>query len=104
MCILSYVHFVQYVLYVPVFSRLFPNADIRRAPFWSGFASEHSGVHFVEPTDPLYFDLGSRFLKIQKYSRDAKKDGTERGHTPKLLDTPLPNPAPPQRGGGGSRL
>ncbi|GAB5361191.1 hypothetical protein AAMO2058_000692400 [Amorphochlora amoebiformis] len=42
------------------------NAKIGRASSWFGFHSPNSELSFVEPSDPLYRTLGTRFLQIQE--------------------------------------
>lgn len=41
------------------FTRKFPNAKVAKLKSWSGFP----GVHVLDPTDPLFRQIGSRFVK-----------------------------------------
>eukprot|EP01065_Artemidia_motanka_P052416 TRINITY_DN9463_c0_g1_i1.p1 TRINITY_DN9463_c0_g1~~TRINITY_DN9463_c0_g1_i1.p1 ORF type:complete len:719 (+),score=190.86 TRINITY_DN9463_c0_g1_i1:358-2514(+) len=47
-------------------SRLFPSAELGRAPLWFAFKDGHSAQAFVEPTDPLYVALGTNFSRLQR--------------------------------------
>ncbi len=52
----------------PAFVRLFPNASVSQLPDWNGFGHHHnmSQVYLLEPTDPLFAELGRRFVALQQ--------------------------------------
>jgi alpha-N-acetylglucosaminidase len=41
--------------------RVFPGADIKQIPGWYGF----KGVFHIDPSDPLFFEIGKRFMEEQ---------------------------------------
>eukprot|EP01065_Artemidia_motanka_P051521 TRINITY_DN9112_c0_g1_i1.p1 TRINITY_DN9112_c0_g1~~TRINITY_DN9112_c0_g1_i1.p1 ORF type:complete len:827 (+),score=257.62 TRINITY_DN9112_c0_g1_i1:54-2534(+) len=43
-----------------------PHAKVSRSPPWAGFSGEYGQVYMVEPTDPLYQELGTKFIKLQE--------------------------------------
>lgn len=56
--------------HVPVaFERLFPNTTFQRASGWNGFPKENCCPLFIDPTDPLFHEIGTEFLNktIEKY-------------------------------------
>ena len=60
------------------FTKLFPHANFSRSPDWSGFSGSDSAtaayadVSMLETTDPLFVELGSKFIELQTkvYSTD----------------------------------
>ncbi|XP_054708484.1 alpha-N-acetylglucosaminidase-like [Uloborus diversus] len=58
---------------VPSFSRLYPNASITSlGNSWGHFLPPFSNVSFLEPTDPLFQEIGGLFLKeyIKEFGTD----------------------------------
>eukprot|EP01062_Namystynia_karyoxenos_P022069 TRINITY_DN18441_c1_g2_i1.p1 TRINITY_DN18441_c1_g2~~TRINITY_DN18441_c1_g2_i1.p1 ORF type:complete len:871 (+),score=224.54 TRINITY_DN18441_c1_g2_i1:75-2615(+) len=45
--------------------RLFPNAELNKAPLWFAFKEPYSAQTYVEPTDPLYLQLGRNYTRAQ---------------------------------------
>ncbi|KAJ8542665.1 hypothetical protein ON010_g12145 [Phytophthora cinnamomi] len=43
-----------------------PNANFTRSPNWGNFTDEYCCVYMIEPTDPLYREIGKAFLKEQR--------------------------------------
>ncbi|KAE9358812.1 Alpha-N-acetylglucosaminidase [Phytophthora rubi] len=43
-----------------------PNANFTRSPNWGNFTDEHCCVYMIEPTDPLYREIGKVFLEEQR--------------------------------------
>ncbi|KAG2778952.1 Alpha-N-acetylglucosaminidase [Phytophthora cactorum] len=43
-----------------------PNANFTQSPNWGNFSEEHCCVYMIEPTDPLYCEIGKNFLKEQR--------------------------------------
>ena len=44
--------------------RVFPKANITRSAEWSGFGSNFSKDYFLQPEDPLFVTLGSKYYEI----------------------------------------
>eukprot|EP00041_Stephanoeca_diplocostata_P038457 m.1517851 g.1517851 ORF g.1517851 m.1517851 type:complete len:1260 (-) comp25219_c0_seq4:160-3939(-) len=53
------------------FQSKYPNVKISRSPNWANFNKEdnvtapYADVFLVEPTDPMYIDIGSKFIAVQ---------------------------------------
>ncbi|OQR85079.1 alpha-N-acetylglucosaminidase (NAGLU) [Achlya hypogyna] len=45
---------------------LFPAASMRQSDQWAGFNLNYTCVYMLDPTDPLYLDVGKTFLDIQR--------------------------------------
>ncbi|KAG3120134.1 Alpha-N-acetylglucosaminidase [Phytophthora idaei] len=45
---------------------LFPNAKFTRSPNWGDFSDEFCCVYMLDPSDPLYHDIGKTFLEEQR--------------------------------------
>ncbi|OQR81892.1 alpha-N-acetylglucosaminidase (NAGLU) [Thraustotheca clavata] len=45
---------------------LFPNASMRKSDQWAGFDLNYTCVYMLDPTDPLYLEVGKKFLTIQR--------------------------------------
>jgi alpha-N-acetylglucosaminidase len=45
--------------------RVFPNANVTRSASWGNFNSSFTGVLLLEPTDPLFAELGRAFVNTQ---------------------------------------
>lgn len=59
--------------HIPVaMQRIYPNATFTSVQRWNGFADEYCCPLFVDPTDPLFTEIGERFLRkvINKYGTD----------------------------------
>ena len=48
------------------FTALFPSANITQLPAWNNFPSEYTCNYMLSPTDPLFKEIGTAFLKIQE--------------------------------------
>ena len=48
------------------FQRKFPNAKITPSVGWNGFPQDMSYVPFLDPSDPLFKQLGTQFLTVQQ--------------------------------------
>lgn len=46
--------------------QLFPNAKFTRSPNWGGFSDDFCCVYMLDPTDPLYLEIGKTFLEEQR--------------------------------------
>ena len=46
------------------FKQVYPTANITKSARWDGFPDEFSCVLFLEPTDPLYIEIGAKFIEI----------------------------------------
>lgn len=44
---------------------LYPNAKITRSPNWNNFPEEFCCVYMVDPVDPLYLEIGKKFIEEQ---------------------------------------
>lgn len=56
--------------HVPVaFERLYPNTTFQRASGWNDFPEANCCPLFIDPTDPLFHEIGTKFLNktIEKY-------------------------------------
>lgn len=56
--------------HVPVaFKRLYPTTKFQRASGWNNFPESNCCPLFIDPTDPLFFEIGTKFLNktIEKY-------------------------------------
>ncbi|KAI9919296.1 hypothetical protein PsorP6_017254 [Peronosclerospora sorghi] len=47
-------------------TRLFPHAKFTRSPNWGNFPDEFCCVYLLDPSDPLYHDIGKAFLETQR--------------------------------------
>eukprot|EP01084_Bolivina_argentea_P088866 160442_1 len=47
-------------------TRLYPHADVSRSPPWSGFVGKYCCVHLLNFTDPLFQQIGSKFIALQQ--------------------------------------
>lgn len=43
--------------------RIYPNASFTRTSDWAGFDNQYSGVLFLEPSDPLFVPLATKFYQ-----------------------------------------
>ncbi|CEG35851.1 Alpha-N-acetylglucosaminidase [Plasmopara halstedii] len=43
-----------------------PNANYTQSPNWGNFSEEHCCVYMIEPTDPLYREIGKVFINEQR--------------------------------------
>ncbi len=52
--------------------RIYPNASYTQSAQWGGFGSQYSEVYLLEPTDPLFVELGKKFydILISQYGTD----------------------------------
>ena len=53
------------------FTKMFPKANISRSPNWANFnrggnTEMFSDVFLVEPTDPLFVEIGNKFIALQE--------------------------------------
>ncbi|KAH9053519.1 hypothetical protein Ae201684P_015285 [Aphanomyces euteiches] len=44
---------------------LYPHAEVRKSSRWAGFPEKFTCVHMLDPTDPLYLDIGRTFIETQ---------------------------------------
>eukprot|EP00756_Hemistasia_phaeocysticola_P026326 Hpha_TRINITY_DN16054_c0_g5::TRINITY_DN16054_c0_g5_i1::g.122297::m.122297/K01205/NAGLU; alpha-N-acetylglucosaminidase len=54
------------------FAAKFPDVKVTRSPPWAGFSGQYGQVYMVDPTDPMYGELGNKFIALQ-----AKVFGTD---------------------------
>ncbi|KAF0690466.1 Aste57867_18198 [Aphanomyces stellatus] len=45
--------------------KLFPHATVRQSSQWGGFPEQFTCVYMLDPTDPLYLDIGRTFIEEQ---------------------------------------
>lgn len=59
--------------HLPVqFAQLYPQAKLTPVEVWNGFPDQYSSPLFLDPIDPLFNEIGQRFLSkvIQRYGTD----------------------------------
>ncbi|RHY62813.1 hypothetical protein DYB38_010858 [Aphanomyces astaci] len=44
---------------------LYPHANVRQSSQWANFPEQFTCVHMLDPTDPLYLDIGRTFIQVQ---------------------------------------
>ena len=50
----------------PSISRVFPSANVSNGSVWEGFPAQYTSDTFLDPLDPLFGELQSRFISKQK--------------------------------------
>lgn len=59
--------------HLPVqFAQLYPQANLSPVEVWNGFPSQYASPLFLDPTDPLFVEIGRRFVSkaIDRYGTD----------------------------------
>jgi hypothetical protein len=52
--------------FVPsAFARKYPKSKLNRAPAWSHFEKQYGEVYQLESTDPMFQEIGQRFIEVQ---------------------------------------
>jgi len=46
------------------FKTVHPSANVTKSSRWAGFPDQFCCVSFLEPTDPLYVDVGAKFIEL----------------------------------------
>ena len=76
-------------------SILYPNANITKSPDWGGFNKEYCCVSLLDASDPLFAQIGSKFIELQTkyygtshiYNCDTFNEMTPASNDPSYLQS-----------------
>lgn len=77
------------------FTRIFPNANVTRLGSWAHFNKTYSFTYLLDPSDPLFKQIGGSFIKEYKaefgtnhiYNADTFNEMTPRSSAPEYLSS-----------------